>query len=443
MMDSQQWSRRRFFQGGSMLLAGSLLASSNSAFAQAVSMVARRPTIARVQTMVVGGESTRTFTLVKVTASDGQYGIAEAYGTPGAGIVEQIKALEPEVVGKDPLEIDRIFTLLGEVGPGTSRRTDGSAHMLLRAASGIEMAIWDLAGKIVNLPLSIMLGGRFRDRVRLYDHARPRNMFDLGSVREWADQIRANPSGFTAHKINIQRTYPVWETSNDVQSAPDPNKDMGNRFMTSMEIRRIAEGFENMRDAIGWDHDLMVHCHWELDLPSALRLADALAPVKPLWLEDPLPVHYSDGWKQLVLKSPVPIHTGENLGLTEEFLPFIANQATHYVNPDLRNSGGFLETKRTADVASLYGIPTTTHNTGSFLHTYQVCQWAASIRDFVMCETSGLEQGDRDWRDEMLDIDGRVIENGTIKVSDKPGGGVDLNREVVEAHLAPGERWWG
>ena len=332
---------------------------------------------------------------------------------------------------------------MGEVGPGTGRRTDGSAHMLMRAVSGVEMAMWDLAGKIVNLPLSVMLGGRFRERVRLYDHARPRDNLDLGSIREWADQIRANPSGFTAHKINIARTHPVWETSNNPNAAPDMNKDMGNRFMTTKEISRIAQGFENMRDAIGWDHDLMVHCHWELDLPSALRLADALAPIKPLWLEDPLPVDYTDGWKQLVLKSPVPIHTGENLTRREGFLPFIVNQATHFINPDLRNSGGFLETKRIADLASLYAIPTTTHNTGSLLHTYQVAQWAASIRDFVICETSGLGEGDKDWRDDMLDVDISVIENGTIAVSDRPGGGVDLNQSVIEANLAPGEKWWG
>jgi L-alanine-DL-glutamate epimerase-like enolase superfamily enzyme len=394
--------------------------------------------------MVIGGRTTRTYTLVKVTASDGQYGIGEAYGSPGAGIVEQIKALEPELVGKDPLQIDRLYTFLGEVGPGTGRRTDGSAHMLLRAASGIEMAVFDLAGKIVGLPLSIMLGGRFRERVRHYDHARPSNMFDLASVREWADQIRANPAGFTAHKINIQRTHPVWETSDSLQSAPDVNKDMGNRFMTNKEISRIAQGFENMRDAIGWDHELMVHCHWELDLPSALRLADALEPVKPLFLEDPLPVDYSDSWKQLVLKSPVPIHTGENLGRREGFLPFIVNQATHFINPDLRNSGGFLETKRIADLASLYAIPTTTHNTGSLLHVYQVAQWAASVRDFLIGETSGLFQGEPDWRDEMLvGIDGPVFEHGTIRVNERPGGGVDLNRDVVEAQLAPGEVWWG
>jgi len=425
------------------LLAGSAFFSGTDAFAAAVSAVSKRPTITSVQTMIIGGRTTRTFTLVKVTASDGRYGIAEAYGSPGAGIAEQIKALEPELLGKDPLEIDRIFTFLGEVGPGTGRRTDGSAHMLLRAASGIEMALWDLAGKIVNLPLSIMMGGRFRDRVRLYDHARPRNMFDPGSIRQWADAIRANPSGFTAHKINIQRTHPVWETSDDPQSAPDSNKDVGNRFLTSKEVSRIAQGFENMRDAIGWDHDLMVHCHWELDLPSALRLAEALAPVKPLWLEDPLPVDYTEGWKQLVLKSPVPIHTGENLGRREGFLPFIANQATHFINPDLRNSGGFLETKRIADLASLYAIPTTTHNTGSLLHTYQVAQWAASIRDFVICETSGLGEGPPDWRDEMLNLEGPIIENGTIRVSDKPGTGVELNQKIIEANLVPGQKWWG
>jgi L-alanine-DL-glutamate epimerase-like enolase superfamily enzyme len=432
---NQRWSRRNLLRvaatAGTVALADGAILSAASA-AERI-----RPKISDVQTMTVQGPG-RTYVYVKISTKDGVFGIAEAYGTPGIGVAEQIEAIKPALIGKDPLEIDRLYTFMGDGASGLfGSRTDGSAHQLMRAASGIEMALWDLAGKLLDTPTSVLLGGRFRDQVRVYDHSKPRDPLDKASCREWADKVKAHPSGFTAHKIDIPRTA-VPGTGGRGQS--DVAKDPGNRHLTTQELRQIGQAFENMREAIGWDHDLMVHCHWELDLPSALQLAEVVAPVKPLWFEDPLGVDYNDSWKQLAARSPVPILTGENLARREGFLPFVVNQGCQIVNPDLRNSGGFLETKRIADLAATFGMPLTTHNTASQLHTYQICQWAASIRDFLMCETVTGEGG---WMDQVLKLDGPYIEKGYVKIGDKPGTGVELNPEVVEAHLAPGQRWWG
>src|SRR6476620_6247621 len=150
-----------------------------------------------IQTMVVQGP--RTYTLVKVVSDAGLYGIGEAYGSPGAGVKEQIQVLKGEIIGKDPLQIDTIYTGLGQ-------RTDGSAHALMRGVSGIEMALWDLSGKILDQPVSILMGGRFRDRVRVYDHATPKNMLEAASCRDWAAKIKEDKSGFTAHKFGSQHT---------------------------------------------------------------------------------------------------------------------------------------------------------------------------------------------------------------------------------------------
>jgi L-alanine-DL-glutamate epimerase-like enolase superfamily enzyme len=408
-----------------------------------------------VQTMtIVGG---RTYVFVKVTTDDGHFGVGEAYGSPGVGVAEQIQALRKSLIGKNPLEIDKLYTSMGGGAGLEGSRTDGSAHNLMRAVSGVEMALWDLAGKLLNTPTSVLLGGQFRQYVRVYDHSRPRDMFDKASCREWAAKVRAHPSGFTAHKIDIPRTQDIWQPprnpdANRAQVAPsfspaegmasniDNARDPSNRQLTTKELMRIAQAYENVREAIGWEHDIMVHCHWEFDLASSLQLAEAVAPMKPLWLEDPLGVDYSDSWKRLAERSPVPILTGENLTRREGFAPFIVNQGCDIVNPDLRNSGGFLESKRIADLAAIYGLPMTVHNTGSQLYTYQACQWAASIRDFLACETVTGEGG---WMDQVLRLDDPYIQKGYIKVSDRPGTGADLNREVVEAHLAPGEKWWG
>jgi L-alanine-DL-glutamate epimerase-like enolase superfamily enzyme len=317
--------------------------------------------------------------------------------------------------------------------PGTgwagASRTDGSAHALMRAASGIEMALWDLAGKILGVPSTVLLGGKFRDKVRIYDHAHPRDILDRASCEEWAQQVKEDPAGITCHKFGFPHTTPD----------SDAGRDLANRVLTVRELRQIEEGFANCREALGWDHDIMVHCHWEYDVRTAIQIAEAVAPIKPVWLEDPMIVNHSESWKRLTASSPVPICTGENLWRRHEFADFIVHQGCDILHPDLRNSGGFLENKRVADMAEIWGLPLATHNTGSQLNTWATCQWAGSIRDFIACETVTGKGG---WMDELLILDGPYIENGCIKITEKPGLGVDLNPDVAQAHLAAGEVWW-
>jgi L-alanine-DL-glutamate epimerase-like enolase superfamily enzyme len=184
----------------------------------------------------------------------------------------------------------------------------------------------------------------------------------------------------------------------------------------------------------------MVHCHWEYDLRTSIQIAEAVAASKPVWLEDPLPPDYTDSWQRLAEVSPVPICMGENLARREGFLPFILNQGADILHPDLRNSGGFLETKRIADLAHVFGLPMANHNTGSQVYTYAAAQWAASIRDYIALETITGEGG---WMDQVVLLDGPYIKDGFIAATDKPGLGIELNPDIVRAHLVPGETWWG
>jgi L-alanine-DL-glutamate epimerase-like enolase superfamily enzyme len=382
-----------------------------------------RHKITDIKVMVMQGPD-RNYTLVRIDCDSGHSGIGEAYGSPGAGVKDGVFALKPNLMGKDPLEIDVLYTV------SEARRTDGSAHMLMRSMSGVEMALWDLAGKILNQPSAVLLGGRFRNRVRMYDHAAPRNMLDKASCKEWAQRVKANPRGFNCHKFSFPRT----------KVGEDIFKDPNNRVLTTRELANVRQGFENCREAVGWDHDIMVHCHWEYDVRTAIQIAEAVAPIKPIWLEDPLIVDYSDSWKRLTESSPVPICTGENLTRREGFKDFIVNSAIDFAHPDLRNTGGFLETKRIADLAHIYGIPMATHNTGSLICTMATIQWAGSIRDFLACETI---TGKDDWMDKVILQDKPPIQNGYIALTDKPGIGIELNPDVVRAHLATGEQWWG
>jgi L-alanine-DL-glutamate epimerase-like enolase superfamily enzyme len=203
-----------------------------------------RQNICDIKTMMLQGS--RSYTLVKVIAEDGLYGIGEAYGSPGAGVKEQIEAIKSSLIGRDPLAIDVLYTLMGQnPNPGTGwaggSRTDGSAHALMRAASGIEMALWDLAGKILGVSSTVLLGGKFRDKVRVYDHARPRDILDRASCEEWAQQVKEDPAGFTCHKFGFPHTTP--ET--------DAGRGVANRVLTVRELRQIEEGFAHCREALG------------------------------------------------------------------------------------------------------------------------------------------------------------------------------------------------
>jgi len=153
-----------------------------------VAAIKGRVKITDIKTMLLQGP--RTYTLVKVETDAGVYGVAEAYGSPGLGIVEAIHGVKEFFIGQDPLQIDRLYTVY--------RYTDGSAHHQQRAYSGIEMALWDLAGKLLEVPTSTLLGGRFRDRVRMYDHAKPSNFLDKIACRDWADEVMENPNGMAS-----------------------------------------------------------------------------------------------------------------------------------------------------------------------------------------------------------------------------------------------------
>jgi len=443
MREARGFSRRGFLWG---LGVAPFLPSFFDSYRVLAAPASKMVKIADIQAMVFQGP--RTYTLVKVVSDAGLYGIAEAYGSPGVGVKEQVLSLKPTLVGRDPLQIDTIFTGLGN-------RTDGSAHQLMRAVSGIEMALWDLAGKILEVPTWKLLGGKFRDRVRVYDHAGPRNMLDKSACAEWASEVKAAASGFTCHKFGIQADPITARAEGRGGRGPGgpggpPGGQGGEgggfnpagapRTLSPRQLVNVQKGFDNVRDAIGWDRDFMVHGQWGWDVRTSVDLSDALAESKPVWLEDPLPVEYTDSWKRLTEVSKVPICMGENLSRREGFLDFILHQGADILHPDLRNTGGFLETKRIADMAHVFGMPMATHNTGSQVNTYASAQWAASIHDYIALETI---TGEGDWMDKVLLLDGPYIKDGYIQVTDKPGLGIELNPDVVRAHLAPGEVWWG
>ena len=332
------------------------------------------------------------------------------------------------LVGKDPLEIDALYTRArrDRESQSAGTRTDGSAHMLMRAVSGIEMALWDLAGKLLGVPTTTLLGGRFATRCAFTTTRRRATCSIRHPAANGRRRSSQHPSGFTAHKFGFPHTDPK-------PTGPRP----ANRC-SRPRARSIRKGFENCREAIGWDHDIMVHCHWEYDLRTSIQLAEAVEPIRPLWLEDPLPPEYAESWRRLCQPPSADLHR-RDLVRRQGFKDFIINQGCDIVNPDLRNTGGFLESKRIADMADSSACPWPPTTPAARCTPWRL-PLGRTIRDFVAVETVTGQGG---WMDQLLAIEGPYVKNGFIQVTDKPGLGIELNPDVVKAHLAEGERWWG
>jgi L-alanine-DL-glutamate epimerase-like enolase superfamily enzyme len=282
------------------------------------------------------------------------------------------------------------------------------------ALSGIDMALWDLAGKLTNRPVYELLGGPFRTSVPLFINSEPRNMLDRSVVAEWAGGLKANPLGFKGVKINVHTILGI---------------PMGvyTTTLRAQDLNKIRTSYENVRNELGLDYDIMVHCHNEFDLPSSIGIARAVEDIKPAWLEDPLPVHFNDSWVSLKRDCNVPLLTGEKSEMPAGFYPFLKNQTVDYLYPDIAFCGGLTSIKKIADIAELYRVPISTHNVGNIFLTMASIHFGLSIQDFYTSETA-LGGGNSVLRQAK---NPPVIEGGRAMLPTGPGLGVDLNEEAI------------
>jgi galactonate dehydratase len=331
----------------------------------------------------------------------------------------RIETIKQFLIGQDPLAVDRHFEIL------TTQMHANMAH--IPTISGIDIALWDLAGKITGLPVSTLMGGPFRNKIRLYINSLPKDMLDPASCREWAQRVKADPNGWTTFKMPFM---PLLDNKVSGQIAP---------MLSRRELMRVQRGFENVREALGPDYDIAVHCHNEFDLPSATGIGRAVEGCQPMWFEDPMPVQWSESWPTLKRSLRVPILTGEKLEMPRQFFPFLQNQAVDMIQPDLAFSGGLTGCRKIADLAALYNIPLNTHNVGTLPLTMASVHFGAAIRNYTTSEnalTPGnivLEMG----------TERPVVKNSYIDVPTGPGLGFELNQDVLRANLKPGEPWWG
>ena len=361
--------------------------------------------------------------IIKVETDAGVYGIGEA-GLPAVIVQGYLDFMKDSLIGQDALAIEKCYADMIRM------RAQWHAHWTQNpTVSGIDMALWDLAGKIFNRPVSSLLTGRFRDEIQLYVNTLgPKDWFDPTACRDWAQEMHESPYGFKAIKFGFEALLGRGLPINRYRGGHLSN------MLTPADFRVIRQGYENCREALGWDYDIIIHCHNEWDLPTALGLAEAVAPIKPLWIEDALPVLYSDTWKAFRQSSPVRVMTGEKLEHPAEFLQFMANGAVHAIHPDLAFVGGLTGGRKIADLAELFYIPVVTHNVGSFVQLVANAHYGATVRNFVMSENR-IPAGDLY---EEMSEEGITVKNGNMKVPTGPGLGITLRPDVLNRIIENG-----
>ena len=416
-------SRRTFLKS---LAAGAAI--FEGPYAPAAAALRNKVKITDVKCMIVRG--TWDWNLIKIETDSGLYGIGEAYWGPGVKDMV-LTQLKPLIIGEDPLNVDKLYTwmLLKSAGAGAI------GGVTVTAASGIEIALWDLAGRILQTPVCNLLGGRFRDRVRFYRTLQvPPRVEDPASWREQVRAAKAEKFGWTAFKFQGDGIPPNADPGNR-----EPGHDPFARNLTAKDIRRIVTAMDAVREELGPDTDFAIECHWKYDTNDVIRLAKALEHVKPMWLEDPVPPENIDAMARVAHATDIPVCTGENLYTRHGFRKLIEQQACAGVHIDIPKSGGLLESKKISDLADLYYIWTAAHNPASPLGTIASAHAASSMREFRIHELAKYI----DWWQDLVIHDGPIIKDGYLTIQDKPGYGVEINPDVAKAHLAPGETWWG
>jgi L-alanine-DL-glutamate epimerase-like enolase superfamily enzyme len=411
---------------------------------QAVS-VHSRPSDLRITDMRVAVVKGHLYhPILRIDTNQGVYGLGEVRD---GGHAENALQFKHMLVGQNPCNVDFLFKTIKRFG-NWGREGGG--------VSGIEIALWDLVGKIYGVPCYQLLGGKHRDRVRLYgDTPAPRDATPevyAKAVRERmemgltfikfdvrADLFETTPGGTVGQKTRFEYDIP--------RAFRAPATGRGAKLSTR-GIEAAVEIVRAVRAEVGNAVSLCIDHFGEgwSTADEAIRLGRALEPYDLAWIEDPLPWHDIAGHKVVADTLQVPVAGGEDLYLWEGFRKAIETRAFDVLHPDLLTSGGMLETKNIADYGDRHGLPTALHCASSPIGFMANVHCGAAISSLVALEHHGLDVPH--WADLVTGLDADYMGEGYVRVPDAPGLGIDLNLEAIEANLrspgtmfAPTEYW--
>lgn len=374
--------------------------------------------------------------VVRIVTDQGISGFAQAE-TWKPYLKPHILAFREALIGEDPRLVEKVMLKI---------RQRGGFKPWGSAVSVIEMALWDVAGKAADLPVHRLLGGKIRDRVRVYNGAL-RFPFSGQRPEDYADDIKkmmALPEGFTIFKQPVgfhspmKRDVPDFYYGKATESAFHGALDRGP--ITEKGLRHVVDCVAAMKEVTGDTVGLALDCGPGWMLADAIRLTRQLESYNLLWLEDLLTGDYTPWvnagvYRELTRMSSTPIHTGEQIYLRHNFKELIETHAVHVVGPDPADVGGIAELKWVAEYADLHGIMMAPHGTANgLLGLGALIQVCATLPDnFIAFEYT---TGDPDWWYDIVEgLPNPIIVDGMIEVSDRPGLGVDFIIERARERL--------
>ena len=429
--------RREILKTSAMALGGTLLAGEMmEAYPKGVNTNSSPSTLKitdlRVANVVKPGPS--PCPIIRIDTNQGVYGLGEV--RDGASPTYAL-FLKSRIRGENPLQLDRIFRKIKQFG-GHARQGGG--------VCAIEMALWDIAGKVYNAPVYAMVGGgKFRDKIRIYaDTTESKDPKVYGQrMKE-----RKQGMGVTWLKMDLGIEM-VSDTPGTVTSRSDLTDWEMNQLphpllaieVTDKGIAMLEQYVAAVRDAVGMEIPLSMDHLGHLGVKSIIRLGKAYEKYNLSWMEDVIPWTYTDLLKQISEESPTPILTGEDIYLKEPFQVLCERHAVSKIHPDLATSGGILETHRIGDMGEEYGVPMAMHFAGTPVSCMANVHCAAATQNFLALENHSL---DVPWWSSLV-LEGAktpIVNHGWIDVPDRPGLGVTLNEDVVRQHLAPGSGYF-
>jgi galactonate dehydratase len=372
---------------------------------------------------------------MKIDTDAGLTGLGECYpAAPASAIVETIHAMREHLLGQDPRDVN----VLHETIRRFNLFTGAQGGTVITALSGVEMALWDLLGKALGAPVWRLLGGKFRDRVRLYADSGA-GLIDAAGRRVSgatlaAAEREARIRDELARLVSAAVARGFGAVKFDLDDFDHPaRRDAWNWTLTPAEIDSLVGRTAHVRAALGAGVDLAVDAHARYDVPSAVQVARELAPFKLMWLEEPVPPDSLEALARVRAASPVPICAGENVYTRFGLQALIQAGAVDIVMPDLARCGGVMEGVRSAGMAELHSLPFAPHNVSSPVGTLAMAHVCAAVPNFLILEFHGMDLDH--WEDLVTYAGGKVIQQGAVPLVDAPGWGVELNDEVARRHV--------
>lgn len=374
--------------------------------------------ITDLRTVVVGANF--EYPIIKIDTNQGVYGLGEVRDGGNREYALQFKGL---LLNQNPMNVESLYRKMRE---RTGQRKHGFSGWGGRESGGIsavEVALMDIVGKVYGIPVYQLMGGKYRDRIRIYaDTPAPKEPTPQG----FAERVLARKKmGIDFIKFDLG-TYVL-------QQAKVADSMTGNR-PTDKGIEYLVSCVEAIREAVGWEITLAIDHLGLLSVKDCIRVGNALERFSLAWLEDFRPEYDVDGMREITRAIRTPTLIGEGLFSLDGFREIIDKRAVDLIQPDLNTAGGIGETKRIADYAEeKSSMSTVLHSAGSPVSFMADIHAAAAIHSFVALEHHALDISW--WNDLVKGLPKPLFENSQVKVPEKPGLGIDLNEKVIRQHL--------